>query len=104
MEELLQRAGRVAEQAELFKVVSEETPVQFEANRLKHIQSKQSTSLALRLIKDGRIGYAATAGIDSMVIILDRISSLRLTTQPPIYLHFDLSRDALWKISIMRRR
>jgi PmbA protein len=64
MEELLQRAAKVSEQAELFKVVSEETPVQFEANRLKHIQSKQSASLALRLIKDGRIGYAATAGVD----------------------------------------
>jgi PmbA protein len=71
MEDLLKRAGRVSEQAELFKVVSEETPVQFEANRLKHIQSKQSTSLALRLIKDGRIGYAATTDADDGQELID---------------------------------
>ncbi|UCC91165.1 MAG: TldD/PmbA family protein [Dehalococcoidia bacterium] len=39
-------------------VSSEETPVQFEANRLKHIQSKQSSYVALRIIRGGKIGYA----------------------------------------------
>ena len=66
MEEILARAKKVTEEAEVFIVSSEETPVQFEANRLKHIQSKQSTSVALRIVKDGRIGYAvATESGDS---------------------------------------
>ncbi len=60
MEEIIARARRDADAAEVFYVSSEEMPVQFEANRLKSIQSKQSTSVSLRLIKDGRIGYAAT--------------------------------------------
>ena len=60
MEELLARAQKVTQQAEVFYVSSEETPVQFESNRLKHIQSKQTHSLALRLIKNGRTGYAVT--------------------------------------------
>jgi len=60
MENILAQAKRVAEEAEVFMVSSEETPVQFEANRLKHIQSKQSTSLALRIVRQGRLGYAAT--------------------------------------------
>ncbi|MFC1939196.1 TldD/PmbA family protein [Chloroflexota bacterium] len=58
MENILAQARKVAEEAEVFMVSSEETPVQFEANRLKHIQSKQSTSVALRIIRQGRIGYA----------------------------------------------
>ena len=60
MEDILAQAQKVAEQAEVFMVSSEETPVQFEANRLKHIHSKQSSYVALRLVKDGRIGYAIT--------------------------------------------
>ena len=60
MENILAEAKRVAEEAEVFMVRSEETPVQFEANRLKYIQSKQSTMVALRIIRQGRIGYAVT--------------------------------------------
>jgi len=60
VENILTEARKLAEEAEVFMVSSEETSVQFEANRLKHIQSKQSCSVALRIIKQGRIGYATT--------------------------------------------
>jgi PmbA protein len=60
VEDILTQAKKVAEAAEVFMVSSEETPVQFEANRLKRIQAKQSTSVALRIIKEGKIGYATT--------------------------------------------
>jgi PmbA protein len=60
MENILAQAKKVAEEAEVFLVSAEETPVQFETNRLKHIQTKQSTSLALRIVKEGRLGYATT--------------------------------------------
>ncbi|MFC1979826.1 TldD/PmbA family protein [Chloroflexota bacterium] len=62
MEDILEQAKKVAEEAEVFVVSSEETPVRFEANRLKHIQYKQSTSVALRIVKQGRVGYAITTG------------------------------------------
>jgi len=62
MEDILAQAKKVAEEAEVFMISSEETPVQFEANRLKDIQSKQSSSVALRIIKDGRVGYASATG------------------------------------------
>ncbi len=64
MEEILAQAKKVAEEAEVFVVSSEETPVQFEANHLKHIQSKQSTNVALRIIKQGRIGYATATELE----------------------------------------
>jgi len=60
VENILAQAVRVAEEAEVFSVSSEKTQVQFETNRLKHLQTKQQTSIALRLIKRGRIGYATT--------------------------------------------
>jgi len=63
VEDILAQAKKVAEEAEVFIVSSEETPVQFEANRLKRIQSKQNTGVALRIIKEGRIGYASTTDL-----------------------------------------
>ncbi len=65
LEEILAKASKVAGQADVFAVSSEETPVQFEANRLKHIQSKQTSSVALRLIKDGRLGFASSNRVDA---------------------------------------
>ena len=62
MEDILAQAKQAAEEAEVFMVTAEETPVQFEANRLKHIQSKQSSYAALRIVKNGRIGYAISSG------------------------------------------
>ena len=62
MEEILDLAKRVADHAEVFHVVSIRSPVLFEANRLKQIQSKETSGTALRLIKDGRIGFAQASG------------------------------------------
>lgn len=60
MEEILREASKVAEQAEVFAFESEETPVSFEANRLKLLQTRQEKGLALRIVKNGRIGLTAT--------------------------------------------
>ena len=63
MEDILSLAKRRAEQAEVFHVSSKMTPVHFEANRLKQIQTKESTSTALRLIRGGKIGFAQANGL-----------------------------------------
>ena len=62
MEEILARAKKYVQEAEVYRVSSEETSVRFEANKLKQLQTSQSTTIALRVIKDGRIGYAVTTG------------------------------------------
>jgi PmbA protein len=62
MEELLDLARRQADAAEVYQVSTEETPVHFQANHLKAIESKQSAGVSLRIIKDGRLGYAAASG------------------------------------------
>jgi PmbA protein len=62
VEEILSAAKKIAQQAEVFQVSSRIIPVNFEANRLKEIQAKESTINALRLIKDGKLGFAQANG------------------------------------------
>lgn len=71
MERLLSRAKQVAEEAEVFRVSSQEVPVRFEANHLKQIQTKESASVGLRLIKQGRIGFAAASGLSHPETLVD---------------------------------
>ena len=70
-EQLLEKAAKVAQQADVFIVDSEETPVDFEANRLKSLQTRQSSSVALRIIKDGRLGFAVSTRPDDNEKILE---------------------------------
>jgi len=64
MEDLLEQAKKAAEEAEVFAVSRSETDAVFEANRLKHVQTRESSGRALRLIKRGRIGFSATNKLD----------------------------------------
>ncbi|MBI2832240.1 MAG: TldD/PmbA family protein [Chloroflexi bacterium] len=64
MERILALARRLTEESEVFMVSAETTSVSFEANRLKHVRSKQKTSIALRVIKDGKIGFAQTTDLE----------------------------------------
>jgi PmbA protein len=66
MDEILDKARKVAEEAEVFTVISENTPIQFETNRLKHAQTHQSMTIAIRLIRHGRIGYATATSQDDL--------------------------------------
>ncbi len=61
-ENVLEMAAKAAEQAEVYMLTYEETPVAFEGNRLKSIMTRQSSGIALRIIKNGRIGFASTMG------------------------------------------
>ena len=70
-EQLLEKAAKVAQQADIFIVDSEETPVHFEANRLKGLQTRQSSSVALRIIKGGRLGFAVSTRPDDNEKLLE---------------------------------
>jgi PmbA protein len=50
-----------AEQAEVFAIQSVSTKVVFEANRLKSSQVEETTGTAVRVVKGGRLGFAASA-------------------------------------------
>lgn len=63
IEEVLEKAAKVAQQAEVFYLEAESTPIGFENNRLKHLQSRQTRGLALRIVREGKIGFASTTGL-----------------------------------------
>lgn len=69
--EILRSAQKVAEQAEVFWVSSQEIHASFEANKLKQVQSRESSRAALRIIREGRIGFAATSGDADMGNLVD---------------------------------
>ena len=63
-EEVLALARRHADQAEVYSVSSTSIPVSYEANRLKSVDTRESSGMALRIIKDGRIGFSSTTDMD----------------------------------------
>jgi len=72
MEELLSLAQQTSEEAEVFEVAVEQTPVVFEANRLKQLHTHQAQSIALRLVRDGRVGFATTTRLNNKASLVDR--------------------------------
>jgi PmbA protein len=62
MERLLELALQRSEQAEVFETDSDGTRVHYEANQVKQVESREVASVALRIIRDGRIGFAAASG------------------------------------------
>jgi PmbA protein len=71
LEDILARAKKVAEEAEVFMVTTKETPVAFEANRLKMLETNESVSVSLRIIKDGKIGFSSTTRLDEPQALVD---------------------------------
>ena len=63
LEELLEEAARVSQEAEVYHVQHRDDPVHFEANRVKLVETRESSGIALRIIKDGRIGFSSTSDL-----------------------------------------
>lgn len=69
-EQILAAASKEGEEAEVFYVSSSSTPVHFEANQIKAVDSNESSGAALRLIKNGRVGFGSSSdlgNIDSLI-------------------------------------
>ena len=59
--DILKRLRTEAEQVEVVNVQTESTTVGFEANRLKNSQVEETRGVALRVVKNGRLGFAASS-------------------------------------------
>ena len=76
VERIVGLACRVAEQAEVYAVSSSSTPVSFEANRLKQLTGRETSGFALRLVKNGRIGFSATNDPEDIESLIGRAMEL----------------------------
>ncbi len=64
MKDFIKKAKKQAEQVELYQVETKETPVSFENNRLKGIDTREQRISALRVVAKGKLGFATTTGTD----------------------------------------
>ncbi|RJQ09261.1 MAG: TldD/PmbA family protein [Bacillota bacterium] len=60
-EVLLEKASKLnCSQAEVYQTVAASTPVNYDNNRLKSMETAQTAVVAVRVIKDGRLGFATS--------------------------------------------
>lgn len=63
MEPLLERARRVSDQSEVFFQEQRSDSVSFENGLLKNIESGDQSGISLRLVREGRLGFAYTRNL-----------------------------------------
>ena len=78
MELLFEMAGKVSDQAEIYSVSGRADGVSFENARLKDIESSMQSGISLRIVKDGKLGFAYTKNlINREELIRNAIDSLK---------------------------
>jgi PmbA protein len=71
LETILQLAAPRTQSAEVYYLSSEDTPIDFENNRLKSLQTKALQGVALRVICDGRFGFASSTDLTRLEDLVD---------------------------------
>jgi PmbA protein len=82
LEKLLRQAQKSARAAEVFSLDQVYDILKFENGRLKNIESSMQSGISLRLIKDGRLGFAYTKdrGGGHEQLVQNALASLRAGT------------------------
>ena len=70
-ERVLALALRSVDDAEVFYVASSSVPARFEANAVKGVDANDSAGAALRVIKDGRVGFGSTSDLTNPQALVD---------------------------------
>lgn len=75
MNEYLAKVIDLAQQkgieAEVYYLSSQDTPIEFTNNRLKSLQTKAVEGIALRVIKDGRLGFASASDLTRLEEVVE---------------------------------
>jgi PmbA protein len=71
LENILKLAAPQTEAAEVYFVSSQDTPIDFENNRLKSLQTKAVQGAALRVIRNGRLGFASSTDLTRLEDLVD---------------------------------
>ncbi|NEQ22619.1 MAG: TldD/PmbA family protein [Microcoleus sp. SIO2G3] len=79
LEKILTLATQHVDAAEVYYLSSQDTPIQFENNRLKSLSTKALQGVALRVICNGRIGFASSTDLtrlDDLVVAAVQTSEI----------------------------
>jgi len=68
--DILSQLQAQADQVEVVHMQSESTKVSFEANKLKSSQVEETRGTAVRVVKDGRLGFAASSDESAMAKLM----------------------------------
>lgn len=63
LETILDLAKPRTQAAEVYYLAGQDTPIEFENNRLKSLQTKATQGVALRVIRNGRLGFASSTDL-----------------------------------------
>jgi PmbA protein len=66
LEQILKLANQHASAAEVYYISSQDTPIEFENNRLKSLSTKALQGVALRVICNGRMGFASSTDLSRL--------------------------------------
>ncbi|NJO40427.1 MAG: TldD/PmbA family protein [Cyanobacteria bacterium CRU_2_1] len=66
LEQILKLANQRAEAAEVYYLSSQDTPIEFENNRLKSLQTKAIQGVALRIVRNGRLGFVSSTDLSRL--------------------------------------
>ena len=84
MERLLELAGKISDQAEVYSLDERNSEVTFENASLKDIDSSMQSGVSLRIIKDGKIGFAYTKNLrDREEFLRNAMDSLKGGVEAP---------------------
>jgi PmbA protein len=91
--DILKQLKSLAEQVEVVNLRSEATTVEFEANKLKTSMVEETRGIAVRVVRDGKLGFAASSDESA----LNKLSANVLESASygdPVPLQFPLSQPA----------
>jgi PmbA protein len=71
IEQVIDLAKQKGVEAEAYYLSSQDTPIEFANNRLKSLQTKAVEGIALRVIKDGRLGFASASDLSRLDELVD---------------------------------
>ncbi|MEL6439527.1 MAG: metallopeptidase TldD-related protein [Cyanobacteria bacterium J06621_8] len=71
VEQIIDLANQRGVAAEVYYVASQATPIEFSNNRLKFLSDKASGGIALRVIADGKLGFASSTDLTRLSDLLD---------------------------------
>ena len=71
VEQIIDLAQQKRIEAEVYYVASQATPIEFGNNRLKSLETKATEGVALRVISDGRLGFASSTDLTRLEDLVD---------------------------------
>jgi PmbA protein len=83
--DILTKLTSQADQAEVIEIQSESTQVGFEANRLKSSQVEETRGIAARVVKGGKLGFAASSDVSAIEkLVANTLESAAYGDEVPI--------------------